>query len=336
MLSVNFSGKQNTSGSVFIWGISVLFFVLVGSGVSLAIQDVGDTSKSVVEKQTMERLITQNGELLAEIRLLREEIARINLSLAKSEKERADLQQFIADHDAYGTAFEQYTYFREKTINEERLLKAAQAKAKRDAQKRRMQELREQRNNNRVIETDEKEKQREIENRNSMLKQAGFTQISDEVYVGQMGYAYKTTKHKDIRYSPALEMYYLDEDEEIDYNKMTLSGSIIHAGELDHDLSIAIAFYDAKNNQIGQTTIQIDGAKPGVPYPFTSEVLMADNRAFRSYAAWILYYEALVPRDMEVPVKADQPINNNEEQKTAEDKTADNSEVDNSEKEEDK
>jgi len=283
------------SGKFYSWSLALvigLCFGWNGSGAS-AFPQKSDTAYSA-KTETLEELIEQNQKLLQELQTLREEIAYLEMELKKVQRERDGLNQFMTDHDTYGTDYEQYIFFKEQAIKTEQARRAAQAKAEREAKRRRMQELREQRKQDKTVKTQEEKEELEVKKRFDQLRRAGYTQIGDSVFVGQMGYAYNTTKKREIRYSPWLERYYLDEDEDIDYSTLRVSGSIVHAGDGDHNVAIAIAFFDSNDGQIGQTTIQIDGARSGVPYPFTSEITMAANRAFKSYNAWVLYIDPIV------------------------------------------
>lgn len=247
-------------------------------------------AQSESHQQAIRQLIEQNQALLTEIELLKQELAVLKLEVSKIEKQRDDLQQFIDDHETYGTAFEQYTYFRELMAREARERHLEEVKARREEQRKALRERRQQSLAQRQAEQDKVDSIRE---RHDKLRRAGFSQVDGDVYVGQMGYAFKTTKEKTIRYSPLYETYYLDEDETIDYSEMTLSGSLVQAGEQDYDIGVAIAFFDEQDSQIGQTVVRVNGARPGVPYPFTSTVPMAANRPFKTYTAWVLYYDPI-------------------------------------------
>ncbi|MBL1218469.1 MAG: hypothetical protein D8M59_13385 [Planctomycetes bacterium] len=294
-------GRRPGRGSVQKYCGLPVATCLIGVGLLMALAAVPQAhAQSDVEKQTIKQLIEQNQALLAEIEVLRQDVAMLKLEVAKIEKERDDLQQFIDDHDAYGTAFEQYTYFREMMAREARERHLAEVKARREEQRKTLRSRRQQTQAERLA---QQSKEDEIRERHSKLRKAGFTLVEDDVYVGQMGYAYKTTKEKTIRYNPFFESYYLDEDEQIEYSEMTVSGSLVHAGEQEYDIGVAIAFFDDQESQIGQTVVKVNGARPGVPYPFTSIVTMAANRPFRTYTAWVLYFDPIpLPEPIELPV----------------------------------
>ena len=70
---------------------------------------------------------------------------------------------------------------------------------------------------------------------------------------------------------------------------MTISGSVLNAGNAPRDIGIAITFFDENGNQVGSEIVQINNARPNVPYPFTSKVDMALNRAFSTSSTYVLY-----------------------------------------------
>ena len=54
-------------------------------------------------------------------------------------------------------------------------------------------------------------------------------------------------------------------------------------------IGIAITFFDDNGNQVGSEIIHVNNARPDVPYPFTSTIDMALNRAFSSSSTYVLY-----------------------------------------------
>ncbi len=253
-------------------------------------------------------LAADNQRLAAENQRLMAENARLKLETARITRERDELSDFIHDHETYADNYNQYTFFREKAEREERARQAAEAKARRDEEKLRQQQEREERVKQRGSANSAGDDEG-LARRVDILKRAGYTRVGDRVFVGEMGYSYKTETQEQVRYSPIIDFWYVDRDEKVLYNELTVSGSIVHAGNEERNISVALAFFDAGGAQIGTTTVRIDGAKPGTPYPFTSVVAMASNRAFKRYSSWVLYDESAVapPPEMEPPQPATPP-----------------------------
>lgn len=268
---------------------------------SQAIKELIDINANLAADN--QRLAGENQRLLAEN-------ARLKLETARITKERDDLSNFIHDHETYADNYNKYTFFREKAEREEKARQAAEAKARREEEKLRQQQEREDRLRQRNSASDTGEDDA-LAKRVDILKRAGYTRVGDRVFVGEMGYSYKTETHEQVRYSPIIDFWYVDRDEKILYNEMTVSGSIVHAGNEERNISVALAFFDAGGAQIGTTTVRIDGAKPGTPYPFTSVVAMASNRAFKRYSSWVLFDESAVapPPVMEQPQPTTPPTN---------------------------
>ena len=80
---------------------------------------------------------------------------------------------------------------------------------------------------------------------------------------------------------------------EIDYSKMTISGSILNASDIVRNIGVAITFFDDSGNQVGHETVEIRNARPDVPYPFTSKIEMALNRPFALSSTYVLYADAV-------------------------------------------
>jgi hypothetical protein len=70
---------------------------------------------------------------------------------------------------------------------------------------------------------------------------------------------------------------------------MTISGSVLNAAPEARNIGVAITFFDESGNQVGSEIVQINNARPDVPYPFTSTVQMALCRAFSSSSTYVLY-----------------------------------------------
>lgn len=252
-----------------------------------------DATSPSTSQEVIAELTRINEGLGAQNRAWRADVARLKAELAAERRARQELQRFINDHDILGPAFEQYAIFKEKMNRAENARKAAEVKARREERKRRLQQLREQRQTGRP--TDQSADEDPSKTRLEQARRAGFVRIGAIVLVSEMGTVYKTETEQEVRYSPFLGTYYIDDDEIIDFSKLTLSGSVIHVADGPTNIGIAIAFYNRDGGQIGETTVQIEAARPGVPYPFTSKIDMASDSPFYKYSAWVLYAEPVLP-----------------------------------------
>lgn len=243
----------------------------------------------------IDELIAINADLSIANHELAAENARLNLELSRLKAQVEELSTFIEDHDEYGSDFEQYTFFREQREREARARAAAEARQRKEEERQRTLEQRNnRRNRNDPADADDDVLAKRVD----MLKRAGFTRIGDHVFVGEMGYSYKTDEREVIRYSPYIEHWYTDRTEVIDYKELSVSGSIIHAASDERNISIALAFYDGNGAQLGSTNVQVQAARPGVPYPFTATVKMTANMPFKRYSSWVLYDDPVQPPPM--------------------------------------
>ncbi len=281
------SGRRTQSLSVVS-----CFILALALGWLTPMHAVAQNSEDEGRLSPIDELLALYEKAMEEITALKTEVGQLTLELKKATRERDELKLFIANHDAYGADFEKYAISEEEKRQAVAAAKAREARAKRDERKRRMQALREQR----IAELDNRgsgavngKDDDPWAERAKVLVRAGYRRIGDFVFVGQMGYVYNSETETEYRYSPFLQGWYTDEHKDIDYTQLTLSGTIVHATDGLHDLSIAIAFYDENGGQIGQTTVRVDGARPGTPYPFTSEIQMAADIPFADYNAWVLY-----------------------------------------------
>ena len=97
-------------------------------------------------------------------------------------------------------------------------------------------------------------------------------------------------------------------DLEIDYTKMTISGSLLNGDATTRNIGVAFVFRDAHGNQIGQETVVIENARPDVPYPFTGELVMASDLPFASHTSWVLFADTSPPANTSSPPSG-QPSN---------------------------
>lgn len=281
--------------------LSVIVFGLLASNTSAIAQNKPPTTTSS-DKQTAEdqekesdpikMLLKEVNRVHAQLVALRKELAQAQLERKQAQRELDQLKQFISDNKQFGQDFAQY--------------KAVKDIAEREVRQRRQDEARRQRDeeqNQRAQRRREAKAQRDIakaeKNRLSDYRRAGFTPVGLDVFVGKMAFYYgsKDTTTYDVQYYPYIGGFYVDRDNRgyrLDFSSMTISGSVINAADVTRNLGIAITFFDEDGNQVGSETVQINNARPNVPYPFTSKLAMALNRAFDSSTTYVLYADPVV------------------------------------------
>ncbi len=243
-------------------------------------------SAAAEPKHPLEVLLDEIDELQEQIQALRRELAAARLQTAAAERELQELRQFVADHREFGQDFEQYQALIVIAQREARLRKAEVIRQRREVE-------RAQRAERRQASRSERSQQEVEAQRRARYRRAGFSPLGLDVQAGRMAYHYRTkdTSSYDIEYSPFLGLYYLDRDRRtvIDYSSMTISGSVLNAAKEVRNIGVAITFFDENSNQVGGEIIQINNARPDVPYPFTATVQMALNRPFNSSSTYVLY-----------------------------------------------
>ncbi len=263
-----------------------------------------DVASDEQEEQTdpLQLLLDEIARLHAEILTLRRQAALAQLDSSQSKRELAELRQFIDDHHELGQDFQQYNAVKAITERAERERRQDAARQEREVQ-------RADRKSKRQVAQAERA-QREAQARQlADYRRAGFTPLGLDVYAGKMAYYYrsKNTSGYDIEYDPFLSGYFVDRDyrrSRPDFSSMTISGSVLNASDEVRNLGVAIAFFDENGNQVGSETIQINNARPNVPYPFTSTLTMALNRPFSSSTTYVLYADLV---EAQVPATPDQP-----------------------------
>lgn len=269
------------------WGLGpVAAFARQESPAGAAQSDAGQPPSSA---QELEEMLNQ---LISERSALQQEVAKAQLDLSAALRKITELEQFIKDHDQYGVDFEKYLFYRERIEKEERAKRAAEARAKREEAERKAREAREQKKAQRDV---GKARDADLQARVDAIEKAGFTIVGDAVGIGQLTTFYQTTSKEEIQYIPSIDFWYVDRDKVVDYTHLRISGSIIQAERDTRDMSVAVVFYNRRGGQIGQTTVRIDGARPGVPYPFTANIDMADNAPFATFTSYVMYFEPSLP-----------------------------------------
>jgi len=269
-----------------------------------AVAQSADAANDEQEEQPdpLQLLLDEIARLHTDILTLRRQMAQARLDSSQSKRELAELRQFIDDHHEFGQDFQQY--------------KAVKAIAERADLERRQDVARQERDAQRVERQAKwqiaraERAQREAQARQlADYRRAGFTPLGLDVYAGKMAYHYRSmnTTGYDIEYDPFLSGYFVDRDyrrARPDFSSMNISGSVLNASDEVRNLGVAIAFFDENGNQVGSETIQINNARPNVPYPFTSTLTMALNRPFSSSTTYVLYADSI---EEEAPATPDQP-----------------------------
>ena len=248
------------------------------------------TSEKEPEVDPLQLLLDEIQQLHAEILTLRRQAAAAQMASSQAKRELAELRQFIDDHHEFGQDFQQY--------------KSVKAIAERETRARRQEVVRDQREAQRAERQTRRQAaqaeraQREAEARRlADYRRAGFTPLGLDVYVGKMAYYYRAENRTiyDVEYDPFLSGYFVDPKyrrARPDFSSMTISGSVLNAADEVRNLGVAITFFDENGNQVGSETIQINNARPNVPYPFTSTLTMALNRPFSSSTTYVLFADS--------------------------------------------
>ncbi|MGI9012651.1 MAG: hypothetical protein ACR2GY_00210 [Phycisphaerales bacterium] len=254
------------------------------------VQDVQEVNPASQDPKPQD--VSPVRSLIEEVQDLRAEIARIRHELATAWMERdearrqlAELQQFMRDRREFGDDFERYQSFREMRSEEERQKLAAETRARRD---REIEERRQRRDQLRAEQQARAAEEAVVER----YRRAGFDPVGLDVYIGRTGFFYdvKRSTGTRVEYEPIIGHFLTPvETSAIDYSAMTISGTILNASGEVRNIGIAIAFFDQRGNQVGSETIQLNNARPDVPYPFTSRIEMALDGPFRSSSSWVLY-----------------------------------------------
>ena len=218
---------------------------------------------------------------------LRERLAQSRADIAMLQKELDELRQFILDHEEFGTDYEKYREVRAVAEREARRRMVEQRRRQMDEQ--RAQQLKDR--NARQQKRDEAEQ-------DQRFAEAGFQPIGLDVFLGRSSFFYapRDATQPTVIYTPGrYGTRYVNpgDSDEIDYTSMTISGSVLNGTGDIRNVGIAITFFDEYDNQIGAEIIQIENARPNVPYPFTAKIEMALNRPFASHSSYVLYSDPL-------------------------------------------
>lgn len=246
------------------------------------------------------------SRLFKEIRDLRDELASVRQQLAESrlqateaQRQLDELRQFIADQQQLGNDFQQYKAIKEIAEREDRR-KEAEANRQRRLAEQAERQARAQ------MARAEKAQHNAFSSKIAKYRKSGFSPLGLDVYASKMAYYYETKDATPTRidYVPQLGGHYIrayPPTSEIDYSKMTISGSVLNASDEVRNVGVAITFFDENGNQVGHETVQVNNARPDVPYPFTSKIDMALNRPFASSSTYVLYADPIGEGDDTAP-----------------------------------
>ncbi len=237
----------------------------------------------------IQQLLSEIADLRKEVTAMRTELAQAKLKSEQSQRELAELEQFIKDNREYGEDFAQYKAIKEIAEREERIRRQEEARPRREEEAAR-------RRAERDISTAQQELAAAEQAEMEKYVRAGFEPLGLDVYLGRTGFFYhmKEQTGSRIEWEPLLGTFLEPvQTTYIDYSQMTISGSVLNASGEVRNIGIAVAFFDRRGNQVGAATVQINNARPDVPYPFTSLVQMALDTPFASSSSWVLYADAV-------------------------------------------
>lgn len=236
-----------------------------------------------------EALLLEIASMKLELDETRQQLARTRLDCDSAQRELTELRQFVADHQRFGNDFQQYQGVKEAALKDARARENAAARERRAIEK-------SQREAERAANRSAADARNAESNRMGRYKRMGFTPLGLDIYTSKMAFYYNTKEEGGtgamVDYDTIIGHYLqpgFPGQTVIDYSKMTISGSVLNASDTVRNIGVAITFFDENGNQVGHETIEIKNARPDVPYPFTSKIDMALNRAFDSSSTYVLY-----------------------------------------------
>lgn len=244
-----------------------------------------DVQQPIAEPSSEAALWKEVESLIEELHELRAALAEAKLQATNARRERDELRLFIEDHDEHGEAYEEFRAFLALKERELRMEQAREARKQHEAELERRRLAFAQAQERRAEERAERREQRRFE-------QAGFTHLGLNVYLGQSAYTYRQRDllRTRVRYSPVIGHFLRPEfRDEVDFSEMIVSGSVVNASEDVRNIGIAVTFFDELGNQVGHEIVQVNNARPGVPYPFTSTIQMALDRPFSTSSSYVLF-----------------------------------------------
>lgn len=240
-----------------------------------------------------EALLLEIETLQMELSQSRVELAQARLDMQAATRELDELRKFVVDHDRFGDDFKQYQAVKDAAEREARAQEVEKAKARKAAD-------RAERDARRAAARSQTTARNAEGDRLAKYKRLGFSPLGLDVFGGKMAFFYNTKTDGGtgplVNYDSIIGTYLqpgVPAQSEIDYSQMTISGSVLNASDVIRNIGVAITFFDDNGNQVGHETVQIENARPDVPYPFTSKIQMALNRAFASSSTYVLYADAV-------------------------------------------
>ncbi|MEE2907630.1 MAG: hypothetical protein VX527_07335 [Planctomycetota bacterium] len=243
-------------------------------------------SKQAPSEVLWEVLVDTYSSMLS----LRREIAQIQLNASSLQNQLDELRQFILDHETYGPDYAAYTKMLEETRRQGRAAALREKREQDEAKRKTREEVRQR--------MDAAKDQNELER---MYDERGFGPIGQNVYTSRSAFFYGPRQGEDgkeIQYRPSrfgrIQAVTIPSNRELDYSVMTISGSVLNGGPEIRNIGIAITFFDEHGNQVGAEIVEIENARPNVPYPFTRKIVMALNRPFATHSSYVLYADQVV------------------------------------------
>lgn len=288
----------------------VLVLVLVVGGSSGARSDVDfqaspATAATGEPRHPVEALFDRIDDLEATVEALRRALAEASLESAATRRERDELRQFIQDHHEFGPDFERYRQVRNVAEREARRREAEAAREQRES-------LKAERSSRRRAAMAVRAAQEAEHRRVQGYRDAGFEPLGLDVLVAEMAFNYQTVDGVSARFDyngltgtflrvyPGVRTGIFPVTstgiwpggwpaQRLDFTSMTISGSVMNVAEIVRDIGIAVTFFDENGTQVGGEIIQVNNARPEVPYPFTATIDMALDRPFSSASSHVLY-----------------------------------------------
>ncbi|MCZ6835567.1 MAG: hypothetical protein O7G85_07320 [Planctomycetota bacterium] len=275
--------------------LSTLVILFIGAGLftpgptkalgqdNLTPADIEDLQRQVL------KLMSMIQAQKVEIDVLREQLAESQFNANQNEDELSELKEFIEDYHKMGDTFEEY--------------QSHQAEAKATDRKHEIQDARDRHTQikaerrKRFEAALEVRRERKAEQKRlAQFRAAGFSPIGLDVFASTFSFFYNTsdTTRSRIAWRSGFGHYLrLYPNHDIDFSNMTISGSVLNAFDETRNIGIAITFFDEFGTQVGHEIIQVDNARPDVPYPFTAELKMALNRPFETSSTYVLYADPI-------------------------------------------
>ena len=244
------------------------------------LRDAG-LSKQTTSEVLWQELVDTYSSMLS----LRREIAKVELEASSLQKQLDEIRQFILDHETYGPDYAAYTKVVEETHRQGRAAALREKREQDQAMRKNRAEVRQQ--------MDAAKDQGELE---KLYDERGFGPIGQNVYTSRSAFFYGPRQGEDgkeVQYRPShlgrIQAVTIPSHRELDHSVMTISGSVLNGAPEIRHIGVAITFFDEHGNQVGAEIVEIENARPNVPYPFTRKIDMALNRPFATHSSYVLY-----------------------------------------------